>query len=108
MSSITIKIAETSRSPDVWDIFFLDQLEDEIILLLCFNWYGVHAVLATEITSLQPINTFVGECWNFAAVEIVVAFVVELFGTWDVERDERWDDKVYSSCNQRRKLMQLG
>lgn len=82
---LTIEIAETTRCPDVWHILLLDQLEDEIVLLLRLNRNGVHAILAAEITGFEPVDALVGECGHFTAVEVVVTFVVELFGTWETK-----------------------
>lgn len=74
----------------------MDQLEDEIVLLLCLNRDGIHAVFTAEITSLEPVDTLGGECGNFATVEIVVTFIVELFGTWERGREEDGDQLGFS------------
>lgn len=55
---VTIEVAQATRGPNVRNVFLLDQLEDEIVLLLSLNRDGVHAVLAAKITCLQPVNTF--------------------------------------------------
>jgi hypothetical protein len=55
-SRLTVEIAQASRSPDVWNIIFLDQLEDEVVLFLCLNRDSVHAVLAADVTCFQPVD----------------------------------------------------
>lgn len=77
----TVEVTQTTRSPDVGHIILLDQLEDEIVLLLRFNRNGIHAVLAADVTCFQPVDALGGELGHMAAVEVVVAFVVEFLGT---------------------------
>lgn len=75
---LTVEIAQATRGPDVWNVVLLDQLEDEVVLFLGLDGDGVHAVLAANVTSLEPVDTLRGQLGDVSAVEVVVALVVEL------------------------------
>lgn len=75
---LTVEIAQATRGPDVWDVVLLDQLEDKVVLFLGLDGDGVHAVLAADVTGLEPVNTLRGQLGDVSAVEVVVALVVEL------------------------------
>lgn len=77
----TVKVAQTTRRPNVRHIILLDQLEDEIVLLLRLNRNGIHAVLAADVTCFQPVDALCCVLGHMATVEVVVAFVVEFLGT---------------------------
>lgn len=77
-TQLTVEIAQATRGPDVWNVVLLDQLEDEVVLFLGLDGDGVHAVLAANVTSLEPVDTLRGQLGDVSAVEVVVALVVEL------------------------------
>lgn len=77
------EVAETARGPDVGNVVGLDQAEDQVVLLLGFDGYEVHAVFTTDVAAVQPVKLLVGQGGNVTGEEVVFAFVLELLGTWE-------------------------
>lgn len=76
-----LKIAQPSGRPDVRHIVRLDQTEDQVVLLLCFESDQIHAVFAAQVTRIQPVDLATGQCRHVTAKEQILATIVELLWT---------------------------
>lgn len=55
------EIANASSGPDVGHIILLNDTEDQVVLLLGLQCDQIHAVLAAQITAIQPVDLPVGK-----------------------------------------------
>ena len=86
MLIFTVEVTQASRCPDVRNVIFLNQLEDEIIFFLSFDGDGIHAVLAADVTCFQPIDALCRMLRDSSTVEVVVALIGEFLGAWKIRR----------------------
>ena len=89
-----LEVAQTSRGPDVWHVVLLDQSEDQVVLLLRFQRHQIHAVLAADVATIQPVHSLVSKCRNMGTVEVVVSTVAELLRTCGWEWCEQTKEKT--------------
>lgn len=62
----------------------LDKLEDKIVFFLRLHGDQVHAVLAADVATVQPVELLVGQLGDMPTVEVVVPSVEELL--WSCKR----------------------
>lgn len=89
-SLASLEVTETARRPDVGNIVGLDQTEDKIVFLLGLDGHQIHAVFATNVASIQPVELLVGQGGNVSGEEVVFTFVLKLLWAcveWAIEKN---------------------
>lgn len=76
-----IKVTEAARRPQLRDIVQRNELEDQVILGLRLNVDGIHAVVTTQVTRVEPVVRFVLVCLFVRREKIAVTLVVEVLRT---------------------------
>lgn len=73
-----LEVAETAAGPDVGKVLFLDESSDEHIFGWGFERDEVHAVLAANVSALQPIDLVVLVGIDPSGVKVSVTVVSEV------------------------------
>lgn len=74
----SLEVTESARSPNVWHIILLNEAEDHVILLLTLERDKIHAVLATNVPAIEPVDFPAGQFGHVTAEEVVLAAEEEL------------------------------
>lgn len=80
-SFATLEIAQATGGPDVGHIVGLDESENEVVFLLGLERDQVGAVLAAQVTGVEPVDLAAGQRGHVAAEEEVLSAVLEFLGS---------------------------
>jgi len=89
----SLEIAKSPRAPNVLESIVPDEVKHDIVLLLRLNGHGVHAILTTSISRLEPVHLSISILGHIPRVKVPVTIVEKLFGTttaldWIREREK--------------------
>jgi len=56
-----LEVAEPAAGPNVGQVVLLEEIFDHLILSGCLERHQVHAVLAANVSSVQPVHLVVSE-----------------------------------------------
>lgn len=78
------EVTTAAGSPQTFDGIFLHKVFDKLIFLLVVDGDGIHAVLAAQIPSVEPVVLFFVRFVVVFAPKVVVTVVLEFPETWKI------------------------